>query len=1418
MSDLDNLLGGDSTPPAQQANPPQSDFHKLLGVTGAIVSEAGRMATMIPKKVGEGVATIIPYVGDLLGAGVVASLHGLEHPIANIGSQQEAIDNANVKKALFGQGPVTSKVSSVYEKAMDVPQPQNKFEEAVGNVAQMAGGAFQPESDIMKLMKGLGAGAGAGVVATGVNQVAPNSPGLQLGSALLAGAVTHRALAGKPDLIAMGQQHPEYSALTDIMFSNEGGGTIEHPKVSPKGAEGPAQVMPGTKTSPGYGVRPSDGTEADTVREGKDYLAALLGKYNDPATALAAYNDGPGNVDKLISKYGDDWSKHLPDETLSYVSRGMIKLGGVSGQEKLGSVRPMDPEAIANTMGNPEGAGVLPEDTVAEPDGAISGYDVHPEVAQQTNDFLAAKAMEGDKPPENVVDMTQRRAAQMGDENDQVIADNLDMANRIHKGIDQGVITDRHLPNIEAAKERLNDILDEHADDLNQSQVVAIKNNIELLNQAMDRLSSPTADRPIVDNTGYEKFTPNPEQNTPANENVAEEGQKAYKNFTEVKSDPDGTKYLEYKASNGDTIPIKLGIDDGTGEIAIDQFSTKANRLGPGEIRNAMYDLMQMYPEIKRFGGYRRSGASAGRVQEIEPSPRSGGGGGQEPPSGGGVPPSDGEPPSGNGGSGGDKFAGSINLDRMAISDKAKNAIRNMAPPPGADIESFNETKDKTAEYIDKHGIEGVLNRESMPRNEVNYHDQAVRAINAAAAEHFSQLNDEYTKMRFEGGHDPVIQNRYEHAIELFAKSTAQNSQNALLTGRGLGARRIVMGGNFRDVGEKLQSLLDSKANTDTINDLVNKNPELADKIVRDSMRPNAGDVMRSTWYAFLLSALKTPVRFATSSLMMMQLENISSAIGAVVGKFHGGEKMTFREAWARQLGMFHGAQLAFKTFSVDEAGVNPLFQRLSPESLSNTAREKGSFNPVAEAYRQGAPLDLVDRTQSRYIFPNKGLGRIVGEPLRNVGAHDESMRLVATMSDWMGMAHRTAAAEGLTGEHYADRVQDLMKNPTNEMWKSMEQYGQYSRLQDAMQWKGLQNWTRPSPTDPAIVKVMKGLGTLLIPFPRLADRKFFAAMRYSPLSVMEPKNLADLKAGGARADLAIGRIVTSWAATGALYAWAANGGITGGGPSEPAKRAEWLVNHQPYSLNFPGGVHVSMENVLHPLAPLAASIADLVDKLPSESGKPLEERMAQHVLGMMKIIGDASYTRGISEFFNAMDDKSGKLMEAWSGKMASSMLIPAAVSEVNKDYLDPVMRDTRASPFIDNIQANYPGASQKLPARHDVFGNVLTRDNPGDLNVINPAIVTHNRGPLETELDKLDAVYKKPLVTPAPKTVAGNKLTPAGQQKYQAVSGKLFKEYMSNSMGGWDDMSNEDKVALVKSNLRQARKDARAQLWGLAK
>jgi hypothetical protein len=51
-------------------------------------------------------------------------------------------------------------------------------------------------------------------------------------------------------------KHPDWAAVNDVIVNDlEGGGTYEHPRVSPKGAVGPQQVMPATARDPGFHIR-----------------------------------------------------------------------------------------------------------------------------------------------------------------------------------------------------------------------------------------------------------------------------------------------------------------------------------------------------------------------------------------------------------------------------------------------------------------------------------------------------------------------------------------------------------------------------------------------------------------------------------------------------------------------------------------------------------------------------------------------------------------------------------------------------------------------------------------------------------------------------------------------------------------------------------------------------------------------------------------------------------------------------------------------------------------------------------------------------------------------------------------------------------------------------------------------------------
>lgn len=86
--------------------------------------------------------------------------------------------------------------------------------------------------------------------------------------------------------------------------------------VSPKGARGLMQLMPATAKD--LGVDALD--PAQNVDGGTRYIKRLLAKYGDERRALAAYNWGPGNVDRTGGK--------LPEQVETYVQRVLERRGG----------------------------------------------------------------------------------------------------------------------------------------------------------------------------------------------------------------------------------------------------------------------------------------------------------------------------------------------------------------------------------------------------------------------------------------------------------------------------------------------------------------------------------------------------------------------------------------------------------------------------------------------------------------------------------------------------------------------------------------------------------------------------------------------------------------------------------------------------------------------------------------------------------------------------------------------------------------------------------------------------------------------------------------------------------------------------------------------------------------------------------
>lgn len=112
------------------------------------------------------------------------------------------------------------------------------------------------------------------------------------------------------------------------------------PMVSPKGAKYSMQVMPATAANPGYGIKPAaNDSPAEYNRVGSQLLEAMVQKYGDPAKAWAAYNAGPGAVDKAIDAANKqrttDWLSNMPAETQAYVKKNVAQLSDPSGGRAL---------------------------------------------------------------------------------------------------------------------------------------------------------------------------------------------------------------------------------------------------------------------------------------------------------------------------------------------------------------------------------------------------------------------------------------------------------------------------------------------------------------------------------------------------------------------------------------------------------------------------------------------------------------------------------------------------------------------------------------------------------------------------------------------------------------------------------------------------------------------------------------------------------------------------------------------------------------------------------------------------------------------------------------------------------------------------------------------------------------------------
>lgn len=949
----------------------------------------------------------------------------------------------------------------------------------------------------------------------------------------------------------------------------------------------------------------------------------------------------------------------------------------------------------------------------------------------------------------------------------------------------------------------------------------------------------------------------------------------------------DGSHFYDYEMPDGTVIPVRGAIDrdtitlpngkEITGNIAtldIDKFNdANKNAFGPVEQRNALFDFVNQFPEADVVTGFRRSGAKPGRVQTIEITDKireqaaayeAAKARAAPEPTVPGVKPEEvlaaetapkhpeiqpdapltpqqameraaaqlrannatemaqAESDTVLQGAGRQatpvaledmpKYAGSVNLDRLDSEHAVDEYILEQSKTIPRTYQSNEETEAAAAEMVGT-GIDALLKKNPT----LAEHPAHVVALGNAMLEATNKVVELGRDWKAGKNSDADLL-AYQKAVLTQRLLQERYNASAGSIGRTLQALNIIKtaGGDYAKaladlskIGEPLASREGLQAFSEAMQGI--NDPSAISKMIRDTTQRTWWDKVMSVRYNMMLSGPRTHFANNIGIFSHVTYDLMTHAMASVFGQTkrfsQGAERVAAREVAARVEGMV--------------------------SALMSGAAWKNA----RKALNEGDILDATGKAEHT-IQATTGKASLIELPSRALNAEDEFWRTMIENGSTYGLAHRQAVKEGLKGQQFKDRVQWLIDNPTKEMKAQTDEYTHRMLFRDEPTpvTAALQQWRRIRSTDAKTVKVIKGATQLIFPFLRTPDRLVMTGVRNSPLGAFERVNIAEMKAGGASADvakarLAMGTALATWAVVKAL-----NGELTGQGPDDYEKRDEWTASgRRPNSIKV-GDEYRDISN-LQPLSLNLTAIASLVER--AREGKESEDSYAEkakHLTGdLIETLGTNTWTSSMADLGKIFTSESG--LANYTAGLVASTTVPAFVRQYNQadpaGTGDPSVRSTvgdgsMTDRVLGRVAAGIPGLSDELPQKYNVYGKPVMREGtlgPDYLSNVN--ISTLDKDPAVVELSRLGDSQPGPLVGPVEKTLqvpdeyGGGKvkLDDRQYQEYQKLAGEYITGYVRGKIedGSWAKMSEEEKLADLKGRsgaIAEAKAQARMDLF----
>lgn len=398
----------------------------------------------------------------------------------------------------------------------------------------------------------------------------------------------------------------------------------------------------------------------------------------------------------------------------------------------------------------------------------------------------------------------------------------------------------------------------------------------------------------------------------------------------------------------------------------------------------------------------------------------------------------------------------------------------------------------------------------------------------------------------------------------------------------------------------------------------------------------------------------------------------------------------------------------------------------------------RSSLGMFADAFKSGeskfgAMQKMEDTGAIRAIARELTTGSQVGETFadaatisfRLLQAEDDAMRGIVFTSELYALAARDARSNGFIGEKLLNRVNEILDNPTDEMYDmAMAEAARKTFTKGDL--KGavgmMAKYTR------ALMGEVPAL-QFILPFVNTPANLLQYGMDTSILAAVSPRLWGEVAKGGASADMALAKISVGSSLTIGLWQLYEAGLISGNGPDDPAARAQLeREGWKPNAVKGPNGKWYQVKR-MEPFSTTLAFVANALDKAKyAPTDKDARDFMAHAMLSVAETAMDSAWTAGIYDFYEAVGDVNK--WDRFQANYAASFIPYSAAIRTAEQMYDPTTAKTSDDPLIDKsafeltkdrIRSSTPFLSKTLrPARY-WDGTVMMPDQGGFAFALSP-------------------------------------------------------------------------------------------------